>query len=379
MTLNYKTMNHFKLIHKDKNSHARAGLLQTQHGVVNTPVFMPVGTQATIKALTPEEVKNAGSEIILANAYHLYLRPGIDIIKQAGGLHKFMAWDKAILTDSGGYQVFSLAVIKNISTHGVKIQSHIDGSMHMLTPEKVMEIQNALGSDIIMPLDECVHYPCEYDYAKIAAERTLEWAKRSKEYLINHQDDKPALLFGIIQGSTYKDLRKTCAQEIVNIGFDGYAIGGVSVGEPNEVIYEIINYTMPYVPENAPRYVMGIGTPQDIITAIENGFDMFDCIIPTRYGRTGTAFTSKGKINLRNAEHTNDFNSLDAECSCYTCKNFTRSYIRHLFNVNEILGLKLLSLHNIYFYIKLLQVAREAILADNFANFKQNLFKNYPI
>ncbi|MFH1777363.1 MAG: tRNA guanosine(34) transglycosylase Tgt [Candidatus Omnitrophota bacterium] len=372
----------FQIIHKDKNSRARTGRLKTRRGEVTTPVFMPVGTQATVKAVTTEEVKKSGAEIVLANAYHLYLRPGTKVIKEAGGLHKFMGWDGPILTDSGGYQVFSLAVVKEITEKGVNFQSHLDGSMHLITPEKALEIQMDLDSDIIMPLDECVHYPCEYDYAKVAAKRTLRWAKRTKDKFsakFQNANPEPPFLFGIIQGATYKDLRCDSAEKLIDIGFDGYAIGGVSVGEPNELIYEIVNYTAPLVPEKSVRYVMGAGTPADILICIENGIDMFDCVIPTRYGRTGTAFTSAGKINLRNSEYINNHSKIDEECQCYTCNTFTRAYIRHLFNVGEILGLMLLSLHNIHFYIKLLKDAREAIAKDKFMEFKESVLRYYPI
>ena len=369
----------FKLIHKDKSSKARLGKLTTPHGEVNTPIFMPVGTQGTIKTLSNDEVKECGAEIILGNAYHLYLRPGLEIIKKAGGLHKFMGWDKPILTDSGGYQVFSLAVLRKLSDEGVEFSSHIDGSKHFLTPEKVIEIQQDLGSDIMMPLDECVHYPAARDYAEQSLELTAKWARRSREYFDERRKtkDERRKLFGIVQGSTYLDLRKKAAEELVNIGFDGYAIGGVSVGEPRDLMYEITEYTASLLPEDKPRYLMGVGTPPDIVEAIARGADMFDCVVPTRNGRNGQAFTPNGDLQLRNAKYKEDFKPIDGACDCYACKNHTRSYIRHLFNSEEILGLRLVSLHNIRFYVKLIQSARKAIAEDGFDSFRDGFIKWY--
>jgi queuine tRNA-ribosyltransferase len=324
---------------------------------VELPSFMPVATQATVKTLSSSEIKSAGFNLILANSYHLYLRPGIEIIKKQGGLHKFMAWGDGILTDSGGYQVFSMADLRKVLDEGVEFNSHIDGSQHFLTPEKVIDIQFDIGSDIIMPLDEPVSYPASYQEAREAMERTINWAKRSKDrFLIRssgYKDKKP-LLFGIVQGSTHKDLRKECVERLAEIGFDGYAIGGVSVGEPRALVYEIVEYTCSFLPEDKPRYLMGVGTPRDILLCVEFGSDMFDCVIPTRYGRTGTAFTWGGKHTLRNAEFKEDERPIDEECNCWVCKNYSRSYIRHLFNTGEILGLRLLSFHNIYFYAKLM-------------------------
>lgn len=353
----------FTLIHKDTSTKARLGRLETGHGVIETPTFMPVGTQGSVKTLSPKELKEADSQIILGNAYHLYLRPGLEIIKNAGGLHKFISWDKPILTDSGGYQIFSLAGFRKIKDEGVEFQSHLDGSRHFLTPEKVIEIENVLGSDIMMPLDECAPYPCDHKHAKTAMERTTYWARRSKAVCGNR------LLFGIIQGATYEDLRRQSAQEIVETGFDGYALGGLSVGEPKDSRYNIISFTVGFMPELSPRYLMGLGTPEDILEAVKMGMDMFDCVIPTRYGRNGTAFTSEGKIVIRNGLYARDLSPLDRACDCYTCSNFSRSYIRHLFNVEEILGLHLVSYHNIYFYNRLLKSIRQAIKENRLKEF----------
>jgi queuine tRNA-ribosyltransferase len=370
----------FTLIHQDKNSKARLGELVTAHGKIDTPCFMPVGTQGTVKGVPPKELEAAGAQIILSNAYHLFLRPGMEVIEEAGGLHKFISWPKPILTDSGGYQIFSLALLRKISDEGVEFQSHIDGMKHFFTPEDVIGIQKILGSDIIMPLDECVHYPCAKDQAQVAMKRTIDWAKRSK--LVHGsgfsvQSQSRQLLFGIIQGATYQDLRQECAKAITDIGFDGYCVGGVSVGEPKNLMYNIINSVSGIIPDDRARYVMGIGLPEDIIEAVELGFDMFDCVIPTRYGRNGTAFTSEGKLTIRNAPYIKDFKPLDQNCSCYACKNFSRAYLRHLFNTEEILGLELVSLHNIYFYLELMRGIREAILQDRFSEFKKEFLSRY--
>lgn len=363
----------FKLIHNDKSTKARLGKLTTAHGEVNTPVFMPVGTQGTIKSLSNEEVKACGAEIILGNAYHLYLRPGLDIIRKAGGLHKFMGWDLPILTDSGGYQVFSLAKLRKLTEEGAEFSSHIDGSKHFLTPEGAIDIQMTLGSDIMMTLDECVHYPAAKDYVEQSLGLTTRWAKRSKEHLSSklkaHSSKEKQLLFGIVQGGTYLDLRKKSAEDLTDIGFDGYAIGGVSVGEPEALIHEISSYTAALLPDDKPKYLMGLGTPPDLLEAISNGIDMFDCVVPTRNGRNGQAFTWNGELQLRNATYKEDFKPIDETCCCYACKNHTRAYIRHLFNTEEILGLRLVSLHNIHFYVKLIQLSREAIAGGRFAGF----------
>ncbi|MBU4305784.1 MAG: tRNA guanosine(34) transglycosylase Tgt [Candidatus Omnitrophica bacterium] len=363
----------FKIVHKDKNSKARTGLLYTNRGIIQTPVFMPVGTQATVKALPPNALEELGCQIILGNAYHLYLRPGTKIIRAAGGLHNFMNWHGPILTDSGGYQVFSLSLLRKVTDEGVKFQSHIDGSVHFIGPRECLRIQDDLASDISMVLDECVGYPSDYDEVKISVRRTLNWARLSREF----KKSNPGMVFAIVQGSTYKDLRQYCAEELTNMSFDGYAVGGVSVGEPAELIYEIIDYTVPLLPENKPRYVMGMGTPEDILESVGHGADMFDCIIPTRYGRTGSAFTSQGKLNLKNAKYTEDFSPVDAQCGCYLCRNFTRAYVRHLFYANEMLGPQLLSLHNIAFYINMMIGIRQAIAEDRFISFRDDFLCGY--
>ncbi|MFA5345097.1 MAG: tRNA guanosine(34) transglycosylase Tgt [Candidatus Omnitrophota bacterium] len=370
----------FELIKQDKNSGARLGKITTEHGVINTPVFMPVGTHATIKGLYPKDVVDAGAEIMLSNTYHLFLRPGMEIIRKSGGLHKFMAWDRPILTDSGGYQVFSLALLRKLSDKGVEFQSHIDGFKHFLTPEDVIDIQQVLGSDIMMPLDECVHYPCTKDQAEVAMQRTLNWAKRSFKHKNEHKKHSPAkkqFLFGIVQGATYEDLRSECARELTDIDFDGFSIGGVSVGEPSDLIYNILDYTAKLLPQDKPRYAMGIGYPQDIIEAVQRGVDMFDCVVPTRYGRNGTAFTSTGKIVIKNAPFAEDFRPLDDKCGCYCCRNFSRAYLRHLFNAQEMLGLTLLSLHNVYFFLDLMRKIRKAIADNSFGEFKREFLGNY--
>ncbi|MFA5156923.1 MAG: tRNA guanosine(34) transglycosylase Tgt [Candidatus Omnitrophota bacterium] len=369
----------FTLIHQDKNTAARLGKLATGHGDIETPCFMPVGTQGTVKAVMPTALADAGAQVILSNAYHLFLRPGMEIIKKAGGLHSFIGWDKPILTDSGGYQVFSLALLRKVTDNGVEFQSHIDGMKHFLTPENVISIQNDLGSDIMMPLDECVHYPCAKDQAKVAMERTIIWARRSKEAVTSNprNGEKKQLLFGIVQGATYDDLRKECSLRLIETGFDGYAVGGVSVGEPQNLIYNIAGFTARLLPADRPRYMMGVGTPDDMIEAVSLGIDMFDCVIPTRYGRNGTAFTSEGKLVVRNAPYAEDFKPLDAKCGCYACKNFSRAYLRHLFNTQEILGAMLLSLHNVHFYLRLMRDAREAIRLDRFNKFKKDFLNGY--
>ncbi|MDO8535738.1 MAG: tRNA guanosine(34) transglycosylase Tgt [Candidatus Omnitrophota bacterium] len=373
----------FRLIHKDKSSKARLGVLETACGEVNTPVFMPVGTQGTVKAMSNDELIECGAEIILGNAYHLNLRPGLDIIKKAGGLHKFMGWQRPILTDSGGYQVFSLAKLRKLSEEGAEFSSHIDGSRHFITPEKAIEIQQVLGSDIMMAFDECVHYPAARDYVEQSLDLTTKWARRSKKYFeeVSRCQSVKApgkqLLFGIVQGSTYLDLRKKAVEELLKIGFDGYAIGGVSVGEPQSLIHEISAYTASLLPQESARYLMGMGTPVDILEAISNGIDMFDCVVPTRNGRNGQAFTWNGELQLRNAEYKEDFSPIDKDCGCMACRLHTRAYIRHLFNTGEILGLRLVSLHNIHFYVKLIQKSRQAIKEDCFEDFRLEFANNY--
>ena len=384
----------FRITHKDKNTNARVGLLETPHGVVETPEFMPVGTQATVKALSSEELKYCNAQIILGNTYHLYLRPGMEIIRNAGGLHKFMSWNRAILTDSGGFQIFSLTALMKVKEEGVEFNSHVDGSRHFLTPEIVVKLQHELGSDIMMPLDECLHYPSTKDKAEQSLGLTNRWAKRSKEEFARVVLDSPPeellagrsnnilraserservekLLFGIVQGSTYPDLRKRAAEELVSIGFDGYSIGGLSVGEPKELMFEMMESAIKYLPEDKPRYTMGVGMPHDFFNAIEMGVDMFDCVVPTRNARNGAAYTNEGRLIIRNGEYSKDLRPLSESCDCIVCKNYSRLYIRHLFNTEEILGLRLTSLHNVYFYVNLLDRIRKAIREDRFVELKK--------
>ena len=364
----------YELIKTCKQSGARLGRIHTPHGVIETPIFMPVGTQATVKTLTPEELKEINSQIILSNTYHLYLRPGHELVKKAGGLHKFMNWDRPILTDSGGFQVFSLGPLRKITEEGVEFRSHIDGSKHMLTPEKAMEIQNALGSDIMMAFDECAPYPADRDYVKKSLERTTRWLKRCKEA---HKNEENQALFGIVQGGMYKDLREQSAKEITAIDLPGYAVGGLSVGEPKELMYEVLDYTVPLLPEDKPRYLMGVGTPDILIEAAIRGIDMCDCVLPTRIARNGTAMTSQGKVVVRNAQYADDFTTLDPECDCYACKNYTKAYIRHLLKANEILGARLLSIHNLRFLLKLMEDVRQAIMDDRLLDFREEFYLKY--
>lgn len=364
----------YELLHVDKNLGARRGVVHTPHGDIQTPIFMPVGTLATVKAMSPEELKNdVKAQIILSNTYHLYLRPGHDIVKEAGGLHKFMNWDRPILTDCGGFQVFSLSSLRKISEEGVLFNSHLDGSKHLFTPEKVMEIEEALGADIIMAFDECCPYPADYEYVKKSMERTTRWAVRCKEA---HKTENQGL-FGIIQGGFYKDLREQSAKDLISLDFPGYAIGGISVGEPKEEFLDILRYTTPLMPENKPRYLMGVGSPDYLIEASLAGIDMCDCVLPTRLARHGTALTSKGKLVIRNQNFARDWNKLDDECDCYTCKNYTRAYLRHLIKTNEILGMRLLSLHNLRFLTKLMERVRIEIEHDNLLAFREEFYKKY--
>jgi len=370
----------FKIISKDKSTKARTGELKTPHGALKTPLFFPVATQASVKTLSNEDLVRTAAQAVLSNTYHLFLRPGVDILKKAGGLHNFMAWHAPILTDSGGYQIFSLATLMKVREEGVEFNSHIDGSKRFLSPEDVVDLQLLFGSDIIMPLDECVSYPAEKDYARSSLKLTLDWAGRSKR-----QFEKKAasgktrpLLFGITQGATYLDLRKEAVERLEDIGLDGYAVGGVSVGEPDELVGEIAQYTLRLLPEQYPRYVMGVGTPADIIEAVSNGADMFDCVMPTRNGRNGTAFTKKGKVVLRNSRYADDFGPIEEACGCPACAGgYTKAYVRHLIAASELLGLRLVSLHNIYFYVKLMRDIRTAIDAGRFAGFKEEFLKNY--
>lgn len=364
----------YKLIKKSKDTKARVGEIKTNHGIIKTPVFMPVGTRATVKTMTPEEVKDLGAQIILSNTYHLFLRPGPEIIEKAGGLHKFMNWHGPILTDSGGFQVFSLSANRKITEEGVTFRSHIDGSKQFLSPEVSIDVQNSLGSDIIMAFDECAPYPATYDYIEHSMNRTTRWAKRCK---VHHKNTDNQALFGIVQGGMYKDLRKKSAEDLVAMNFPGYAVGGLSVGEPKDIMVDILDYTTDFLPEDKPRYLMGVGTPDYLFEAVEHGIDMADCVLPTRIARNGTAMTSVGRVIAKNGKYKEDFTSLDENCDCYTCKNYTKAYIRHLFNVNEILAYRLLSIHNIYFLTKLMENIRNAILEDRFLEYKKEFYESY--
>jgi len=354
---------------------ARLGRITTKRGSINTPSFMPVGTQGTVKAMSPEEMSDMGAEIILGNTYHLYIRPGHRTVEKLGGLHDFMHWPGPILTDSGGFQVFSLASLRKITPEGVSFRSHLDGSSHFLDPALSMEIQHALGADILMAFDECTPYPATREYATSSLELTTAWAARSKlahEELSELKDgpQKPSL-FGIIQGGMYQDLRMRSAEEIVSIGFDGYAVGGVSVGEPKTEMHEIIGYMAPALPAQKPRYLMGIGDLKDILLAVEAGFDMFDCVMPTRNARNGTLFTSEGRISIKRAEYAEDNSPLDPDCGCYTCRNYSKGYLRHLFLAREILSMRLNTIHNLYFYLNFMREIRRAIKEDRFMEFKR--------
>ena len=365
----------YELLHECKQTGARRGVIHTPHGDIQTPVFMPVGTQATVKSMTPDELKDMiDAKIILSNTYHLYLRPGSKLVKEAGGLHKFMNWNKPILTDSGGFQVFSLGDLRTISEEGVEFKSHLDGSKHFFSPESVMETENDLGADIIMAFDECVEYPATYEYTKQSMERTTRWAKRCKEA---HKNTEKQGLFGIIQGGFYKDLRDKSLEDLVAMDFPGYAIGGISVGEPKEEFLDILRYTTPKMPKNKPRYLMGVGTPDYLIEAALAGIDMCDCVLPTRIARNGTAMTWNGKVVVRNATYERDFTPLDSECDCYTCRNYTKAYLRHLVKTKEILGVRLLSIHNLYFLSKLMERVRKEIENDNLLNFKNEFYSKY--
>ncbi|MBE6020727.1 MAG: tRNA guanosine(34) transglycosylase Tgt [Firmicutes bacterium] len=362
----------FELLKQSERSKARRGRITTLHSVIETPVFMPVGTQATVKALKPEEISDMGARIILSNTYHLYLRPGHELIKEAGGLHKFMNWDGSILTDSGGFQVFSLGKLRKISEEGVKFQSHIDGSSHMLTPEKVMEIQTALGSDIMMAFDECAPYPADRNYVKNSLERTSRWLKRCKEA---HWNTEKQALFGIMQGGMYKDLRKLSAEQIVEMDLPGYSIGGLSVGEPKEIMYDVMDECVDYLPKEKPRYLMGVGSPDCLFEGVARGIDMFDCVLPTRIARNGMVFTSEGKLSIKNKKYERDFTPLDHKCDCYVCRNYSRAYLRHIFKANEILSSMLLSHHNIYYLVNLMKEIRLAIEEDRFEELRTRFYE----
>lgn len=370
--MNKKTF-YYELKHVDKNSGARYGLLHTPHGDYETPMFMPVGTLASVKTLSPEELYEMGSQIILANTYHLHLRPGEDIVAKAGGVQKFMNYKGAMLTDSGGFQVFSLAKKRGISEEGVTFKSHLNGDKIFFSPEKVIEIEQKIGADIAMSFDECIPYPATYQYVKDSTLRTLRWAKRGKD--VHTRQDQA--LFGIVQGGEYEELRKYCAQELVKMDFDGYAIGGTSIGEPKDVCYKMIDYAIKYLPSDKPRYLMGVGSLDYILIGIEKGIDMMDCVLPTRIARHGTLMTHKGRINIKNSKFKEDFAPLDEECSCYTCKNYTKAYLRHLYVADEAFGKRLLSIHNVHFLLEITKKAREAIKEDRFNEFKEEVLKKY--
>ena len=363
----------YELLHKEKNTFARYGTIETNYGKYETPMFMPVGTQATVKTLDYRDLKAINSGIILSNTYHLWLRPGEDIVDKAGGLHKFMNYDGPILTDSGGFQVFSLAKKKDISEEGVVFKSHINGEKLLLTPEKSIMIQNKLDSDIAMSFDECIPYPADYDYCKKSVDRTLRWAKRGKDAFNNPRQS----LFGIVQGGEYEDLRKYSAEETVKIGFDGYAIGGTSVGEDKPTMYKMIDYAIKYLPEDKVRYLMGVGDPYDLFEGVERGIDLFDCVHPTRLARHGHAFTKYGKINIKNNKYKEDFTPVDYGCDCECCKHYTKAYIRHLIIAEETLGARLLSIHNLRFLIRIMEGIRESIKNDSFLEYKKEFIYNY--
>ena len=353
----------FNLIKTDGN--ARACLLETNRGLIHTPVFMAVGTVGTVKAMSPDELKEIGAEIILCNTYHLYLRPGHEIISSLGGIHKFMNWDRPILTDSGGFQVFSLSALRKIEEDGVHFKSHLDGSMHFIGPKEAMEIQSLLGSDIAMVLDDCTPYPSSHEYAKNSLYRTIKWAEQCKELQKSGQ-----ALFGIVQGSLFEDLRRNSVDELTEIGFDGYAVGGLSVGEPKEKMHKMIYFTAPLFPSDKPRYLMGIGDLEDVLIGVEAGFDMFDCVMPTRNARNGTLFTSRGKISIKREEFKSDRGPLDPDCECYTCRNYSRGYLRHIFLSKEILSMRLNTIHNLYFYLNFFKDMRKSIMEGKFMEFK---------
>lgn len=360
-------MMNFEVLREEGGS--RTGILRLARGDIHTPAFMPVGTNATVKAMTPEELKEIGAEIILGNTYHLYLRPGRDVIKSVGGLHRFMNWERPLLTDSGGFQVYSLSALRKIEEKGVSFRSHVDGSLHFIGPAEAMEIQDALGSDIAMVFDDCTPYPAAYEYARDSLERTLRWARMCKEYSRVPASPRQAL-FGIVQGSTYKDLRAMSIEGLLDIGFDGYAVGGLSVGEPKEVMHEMIRFIGPLLPKERPRYLMGIGDLVDILAAVDSGFDMFDCVMPTRNARNGTLFTSEGRVSIKRTEYKYDESPLDAACGCYTCRNYSRAYLRHMFLTKEILSMRLNTIHNLHFYLDFFRNMREAIDKGGFQVFK---------
>lgn len=366
----------YELLHECRQSGARYGRVTTAHGSFETPIFMPVGTQATVKAMTPDELKEIDANIILGNTYHLWMRPGMEVIAAAGGLHSFMNWERPILTDSGGFQVFSLARPKDICEEGVTFSSHIDGSSHLLTPELSIGIQRTLGSDIMMQLDECTPWPATYEYTRNSLERTTRWLERAIDVWDNPEEQA---LFGIVQGGMYADLRKQSVHEITSFDLPGFGIGGLSVGEPLETMLEMLDAIRDIMPHEKPRYLMGVGTPTYMVESVLRGIDMFDCVYPTRVGRNGTAITGKGRVVIRNAVYSKDFSPIDPDCECYVCKNYTRAYLRHLIKANEILGMRLLSWHNLYYLIELMKQAREAIKADKYLDFRKDFYKKREI
>ena len=361
----------FRLLGTDSNTAARRGQIVTSHGEIDTPVFMPVGTLGSVKSLDPFDLNSMNCKIILGNTYHLYLRPGVDVVNHFGNLHKFIGWNKAILTDSGGFQVFSLAKIRQITDDGVIFQSHIDGSKHIFTPEKAIEIQTFLGSDIAMSFDECTPYPVDREYVKSAVKRTIDWALRGKRV---HNSPTQAL-FGIVQGSVFVELRVDCLDRLMEIGFDGYAVGSLSVGEPRELMFEVLERILPHFPEERPRYLMGVGTPEDIVECVKLGVDMFDCVLPTRNGRNGTLFTSFGKINIKKHCYRKDERPIDPECDCFTCKNFSRAYLRHLFVSRELLSYRLNTIHNVWYYLNLMQEIRNAIEEQRYDDWVKSFYE----
>lgn len=364
----------YELIKTCKQTGARLGKVHTPHGTFDTPIFMPVGTLATVKTMSPEELVEMNAQIILSNTYHLWLRPGEDIVKEAGGLHKFMNWERPILTDSGGFQVFSLSKIREITEEGVHFRHHLSGEKLFFSPEKAMQIQNDLGPDIMMVLDECPPYPATYEYMEKSVSRTSRWAERCLEA---HQRKSEQALFGIIQGGEFKDLRKQSAKDLISLDFPGYAIGGLSVGEPKDIMYEVLEATTPLMPTNKPRYLMGVGSPDSLIEGAIRGIDMFDCVLPTRIARNGTCMTSKGRLVVRNAKYARDFSPIDENCDCYTCRNYSRAYIRHLINTNEIFGFRLTTYHNLYFLLELMKQVRIAISEDRLGDFRESFFEQY--
>ena len=371
-----ETVFDFQVEGRDSGSHARAGRLRLAHGEVETPVFMPVGTQGTVKTLSQEDLREIGAQIILSNAYHLYLRPGTDVLEQAGGLHAFMNWDRPILTDSGGFQVFSLDGLTKVTEEGVQFQSHLDGSRHFLSPERAVDVQISIGSDIMMCFDECTHYPVDEPVARESMERTAGWAARCKARWIERAVPRQTL-FGIVQGSVYDNLRRESLERTVDIGFPGYAVGGVSVGESKEEMRRVVELTGPALPEEAPRYLMGVGTPEDILESVAQGIDMFDCVMPTRNARNGSLFTSRGRLNIKNQRFATDFGPLDPACGCPVCKTYSRAYLSHLYRSGEVLSLRLNTLHNLFFMLQLTTNVRRAIRSGDFALFRENFLRDY--